>query len=151
VEGLLVILSALGRYALLFAVLWVVHSLLAALAFRVNLGAQPLPLEPREYAWRSALAGLGLALYVTLAFALASFVVVVVGGGDPGTARRVALFLLIPYPVAAVLLYNWAFALDDLLEGFKVFLLHHLPPLLLLFLLGLAIPAVGNFLRELVS
>jgi hypothetical protein len=151
VDGFLLILSALLRYALLLAVLWVIDSLLAALAFRVNLGAQPLPMERAEYAWRSALAGLGLALYVTLAFALADFLVVVVGGGESGDARWLGLWLLLPYPVAGVFLFSWAFAMDDLLEGFKVFVIHHLPPLLLLFLLGLAIPAVGSFFRQLVS
>ena len=39
---------------------------------------------------------------------------------------------MVPYPVLAVYLYNWAYALDDLLEGFKIFLIHHLLPVVVL-------------------
>jgi hypothetical protein len=151
VDGLLVILSVLLQYALLLALLWLVLTLLAAFAYRVNLGSQPLPMEVRECLWRSALAGLGLAVYTTLAYALASFVVVVVGGGEPATAQRLALYLHIPYPVVAVFLFNWAFALDDLLEGFKIYLIQQLLALLLLVLLGLVVSPVGDFLHRLVS
>ena len=88
------------------------------LAFRINLGAAEFPMEPDEYWTRSFLTGFALAAYT---FFAAFFSLILV------SRTSYALFgiLMIPYPILAVYLYNWAYALDDLLEGFKLLLLHH--------------------------
>ena len=118
------LLRLLGWYLGVFVVLGGLNTLLAAGAFRVTLGAVEFPLERGEYWQRSALAGFALAAYTFVAafVALSLF------------KNNYWLFgmLMLPYPVLAVYLYDWAYALDDLLEGFKVFLIHHVPPLLVL-------------------
>jgi len=119
------LLHILLWYAGVFAVLGVMNSLLAALAFRVNLGAAEFPMEPREYWMRSLLTGFALAGYTALA---AFFSLVLVSP----TAYAYFGTLMLPYPVLAVYLYNWAYALDDLLDGFQIFLIHHVPPILVL-------------------
>ncbi len=122
---LLELLRYLLWYVGVFVVLGVVNSLLAALAFRINLGAAEFPMEPREYWTRSFLTGFALAAYI---FFAAFFSLILV------SRTSYALFgiFMIPYPILAVYLYNWAYALDDLLEGFKLLVIHHLPLLLVL-------------------
>ena len=119
------LLRILLWYAAVIAALGLLNSMLAALAFRINLGAAEFPLETREYVYRSALTGFALAGYTAVA---AFFSLVLVA------RNAYALFgiCMIPYPILAVYLYNWAYALDDLLEGFKIFLIHHVPLVLLL-------------------
>jgi hypothetical protein len=133
-----------------FLVGWLLNFLLAALAFRINLGSQPMPLEAGEFWLRSGLAGLGLTGYVAVAFLLA-FIVALARDQDTAEVRLgdpVLLVLLVPYPVAAVFLLNWAFALDDLLEGFKVFLIHHLLPGSVLLVLSLLFGTFWDLLRR---
>ena len=119
------LLRILGWYAAVFVVFGLLQSALAAAAFRVNLGAAEFPMEAREYWTRSLLAGFALAGYTALA---AFFSLVLVA------RNAYALFgiCMLPYPVLAVYLYSWAYALDDLLEAFKIFLIHHVPAVLLL-------------------
>ena len=119
------LLRTLGWYAAVFVVFGLLQSALAAMAFRVNLGAAEFPMEPREYAVRSLLTGFALAAYV----ALAAFLALVLAAPN---AYALFGFCLLPYPVLAVYLYSWAYALDDLLEGFKIFLIHHVPLVLAL-------------------
>ena len=59
-----------------------------------------------------------------------------------------ALFgiLMIPYPIVAVYLLNWAYALDDLLAGFQLFLLQ-VVPLLLMFALCFAFVPIASFVK----
>ena len=122
---LLELLRVLLWYLGVFVVLGGVNSLLAALAFRINLGAAEFPMEPREYWTRSFLTGFALTAYI---FFAAFFSLILV------SRTSYALFgiFMIPYPILAVYLYNWAYALDDLLEGFKLLVIHHLPLLLVL-------------------
>ena len=136
---LLELLRLIAWYAGVFVVLGVLDTLLAAAAFRVNLGAAEFPLEPREFWQRSALAGFALAAY---AFA-AAFVALILFN------KAYWLFgtLMLPYPVLAVYLYNWAYALDDLLEGFKIFLIHHVGPLVVLVACFVFAFKVDAFLR----
>ena len=117
-------LFLLLRYAATFVALGVLDTLLAAGAFRVNLGAAEFPMEPGEFWRRSAVAGFALAAY---AFA-AAFVSLVL------FTNAYWLFgaLMAGYVVLAVYLYDYAYGLDDLLESFKIFLIHHALPVLLL-------------------
>jgi hypothetical protein len=121
---LLDLLRVLAWYAGVLVVLGVVNTLLAAGAFRVNLGAGEFPMEPREFWQRSALAGFALAAYTFVA----AFVALVL----LKNAYWIFGVLMLGYPVLAVYLYNWAYALDDLLEGFKIFLIHHALPVIVL-------------------
>jgi hypothetical protein len=136
---LLELLRVLLWYVGVFVILGGVNSLLAALAFRINLGAAEFPMEPREYWTRSFLTGFALAAYI---FVAAFFSLILV------SRTSYALFgiFMIPYPILAVYLYNWAYALDDLLEGFKLFLLHHVP-LLLMLALCFAFCNVASFVK----
>ena len=127
-------------YAAVFAVLGVLNTLLAAGAFRVNLGAADFPMELPEFWRRSALAGFALAAYAVAAafFSLVLF-----------DRKAYWLFgvLMLPYPVLAVYLYDWAYALDDLLEGFKIFLIHHALPLVILIACFVFAFKVDSFVR----
>jgi hypothetical protein len=124
-------------YIGVFVVLGGVNSLLAALAFRINLGAAEFPMEPREYWTRSILTGFALAAYI---FVVVFFSLILI------SRNSYVLFgmLMVPYPILAVYLYNWAYALDDLLEGFKLLVIHHLP-LLLMFVACFAFIPVAKF------
>lgn len=136
-SDLLELLRYLLWYVGVFAVLGVVNSLMAALAFRVNLGAAEFPMEPREYWTRSFLTGFALAAYVFLA---AFFSLILVSR----TSYVLFGLMMIPYPILAAYLYDWAYALDDLLEGFKLLVIHHLP-LVLLFVVCFAFVPVAKF------
>ena len=121
---LMELLRLLAWYAGVLVVLGVLNTLLAAGAFRVNLGAAEFPMETREYWQRSSLAGFALAAYTFVA----AFIALILFN------RAYWLFgiLMLCYAVLAVYLYNWAYALDDLLEGFKIFLIHHALPVVVL-------------------
>jgi len=54
---------------------------------------------------------------------------------------------MLVYAVLAVYLYDWTYALDDLLEGFKIFVIHHVPPCLLLVVLFAFFLKLDSFLR----
>ena len=133
------LLHILLWYVGVFVVLGGIQSLLAALAFRINLGAAEFPMEPREYWTRSFLTGFALAAYIFLA---AFFSLILVSR----TSYVLFGIFMIPYPILTVYLYNWAYALDDLLEGFKLLLLHHVP-LLLMFALCFAFVNVPSFVK----
>jgi hypothetical protein len=139
-DAFLDLLRLLLWYASVFIVLGVADTLLAAAAYRLNLGAAESPMERRDFWQRSLLAGFALAAY---AIAAAFFSLVLVGR----TAYMTYGIFMLPYPVLAVYLYNWAYALDDLLEGFKLFLIHHLPPLLILLACFVFFLKVESFVR----
>jgi hypothetical protein len=139
-DALLDLLRLLLWYLSVFIVLGVVDTLLAAGAYRLNLGAAEFTMETREFWQRSLLAGFALAGYT---IAAAFFSLVLIGR----TYYMTFGILMLPYPVLAVYLYNWAYALDDLLEGFKIFLIHHLPPLLILLACFVFFLKVESFVR----
>jgi hypothetical protein len=121
------LLLLLLRYAATLVVLGVLNTLLVAAAFRVNLGAAEFPMDLREFWQRSALAGFALAAYTFVA----AFVALILFNH----AYWLFGILMVGYVVLGVFLCNWAYALDDLLEGFKIFLLHHVLPLVVLIVL----------------
>ncbi len=134
------LLRLLAWYAAAFVVLGALNTLLAAGAFRVNLGAAEFPMDPWEFWQRSALAGFALAAYAFVA----AFVALVLFDRK---AYWLFGILMVPYPVLAVYLYDWAYALDDLLEGFKIFLIHHLLPLVVLIACFVFAFKVDSFVR----
>ena len=112
---------ALVWYASVFVVLGAMDTLLAALAYR-SISAPP------SFRWRCASSGTRHAgrLRPGRLHGRRRLRRPGAGGADllhavrDPHARRI--------PVLAVYLYNWAYALDDLLEGFKIVLIHHFPP-----------------------
>jgi hypothetical protein len=134
------LLLGLLWFILGLAVLTALSGGLAAMAFRVNLGATPWPLDRGDFWWRCLLAGALLAVYLVVAY-FASFVLV---GRD---AAGLFWILLAPYPVVAVLVLTWSLALDDWLEGAKVFLVQHLVPILLLALAALVVAPLRGWLN----
>jgi len=133
------LLRLLLWYVGVIAVLGVLDTLLAAGAFRLNLGAAEFPYETGEFWRRSALAGFALAAYTVVA----AFVALVLFD------KAYWLFgvLMLVYAVLAVYLYDWTYALDDLLEGFKIFLIHHVPAALVLVACFAFFLKVESFLR----
>jgi hypothetical protein len=99
-----------------------VNVLLAAAAYKINRGYGPLPFGAGEYWLRSLLAGLGATGYESLAF-IAAFLL-----AQREFAWPVYAVLLVVGLFLGIWYYNWAFALDDYLEAFKVLLIHHLLP-----------------------
>src|SRR4051812_45998135 len=103
--------SILIWLALLLVVQFAANLGLCALAYKINHGAEPLDMEPGEYWYRSALAGAGVTV-------LAVFVAVVAGLARKEAAVLVAAAAAV---VPGGLYLNWVYALDDIVEGIKVF------------------------------
>src|SRR5262249_45776845 len=114
----------------------------AGLAFRVNLGNGAWPLEPGDFWWRCVVGGGVLAGYLALAYSLTFGFV----GRD---AAGIFWLLLAPYPFVGLFVLDWAFALGEPFEGFKLFLLQPLPPVLLLLLIALFSSAVSGWITSL--
>jgi hypothetical protein len=117
-------------------------SALAGAAFRVNLANNPWPLDAGDFIWRCLLAGAVLALYLVIAY-YCTFVPV---GTD---AAGVFWILVAPYPLIAPFVLSWAFALDDPMEGLKIFVLQHIVPVLLLLAVAWFSAPVSQWLRSL--
>jgi hypothetical protein len=129
-----------------FLLAWVALALLlgacAGLAFRVNLGNGSWPLEPGDFAWRCALGGAVLAAYLALAYTVT---LVIVGPESAGFFW----LLMAPYPFVGLFVLDWSFAQGDPFEGFKLFLLQHLVPVVLLLLVALFSAPVSTWIRSL--
>ena len=134
------LLRLLAWYAAVFVLLGVLDTLLAGRRLPRQPRRRRVPHGPREFWQRSAFAGFALAAY---AFVAAFFALVLFD------RKAYWLFgvLMVPYPVLAVYLYNWAYALDDLLEGFKIFLLHHVLPIVVLIAVLVFAFKVDSFVR----
>ena len=112
--------------------LWPFNIPLAALAYKVRRGYQPIPLERGSFWWRSTFAALGLGgmslIMLGLLYALVE--------GAEFKPEQVQIVLLMLYLPAAVWFVFWIFALEDMMEGLGLFLVYVLLPGLPLFLLG---------------
>ncbi len=112
--------------------LWPLNVPVAALAYKVRLGPQPVPLESREFWIRSTFAALGLAVLGLVLLGL-TYVLVEAAELPPGPTQ---LLLVACYLPAAVWFVFWIFALEDLLQALGVFMLYVLLAGLPLLLLG---------------
>jgi hypothetical protein len=132
-----------GLWFLLTAgVLTVLLAALAALAFRINVANDRWPLDEGDFGWRCLIAGSVLGLYLVVAY----YCTIVLVGTD---AAGVFWMMLAPYPLVAPFVLSWSFALDDPLEGMKVFLLQHIIPVLLLLLVAWFSAPVSGWLQSL--
>ncbi len=122
-------------FVLAYVVLFALNTGLAALAFRINVGSADWPLDEDDFWGRCCAAGALLAAWQMSAF-FVSFVIV---GPD---AAWLFWILLVPYPILGAVLFSWCFALSDGIEGTKLFVLHHIVPLLLLLLAAFVSSAV---------
>jgi hypothetical protein len=105
-------------------VLWPLNIPLAALAYKVRQGNQPVPLEPGPFWYRSTFAALGLAVLSLVFIGLASLLTR--GAGLPRDA--VYLVLLLAYLPLGTWYVFWMFALEDMFQGLSVFCLYILIP-----------------------
>jgi hypothetical protein len=106
------------------AVLWPLNVAFMALAFKVQNGPAPLPLEGGEFWTRSTFAALGLAVLSLILIGLAYlFVGTLELPGGP--VHLVLLLLYLPLAVACVF---WLFALDDVLQALSIFGIYVLLP-----------------------
>ena len=136
------LLQAVLWFLLAAGALTLLLGALAAAAFRINLANNPWPLEEGDFWWRCLLAGVVLALYLVIAY----YCTLVPIGTD---AAGVFWMLLAPYPLFAPFVLSWAFALDDPMEGLKLFLLQHIFPVLLLLLVAWFSAPVSGWLQAL--
>lgn len=111
---------------------WPLNVPLIALAYKVRLGPNPVPLDWTAYWLRSAFAALGLAA-LSLVLCGVGFLLVWLGLPE----LFVAPLVFMAYLPAAAWYVFWMFALDELLEGLSVLGIYLLLPGVPLFLLGL--------------
>jgi hypothetical protein len=106
------------------AVLWPVNTAFMALAFKVQHGPDPLPLEGREFWTRATFAALGVAVLSLLLIGLAYLLVGVVELPG-GPVHLLLLLIYVPVAVAGVF---WLFALDDVLQALSIFGIYMMLP-----------------------
>jgi hypothetical protein len=116
---------------------FVVNTLLVALAFKVDRGYEPLPFELGEFAWRSALAGLGLT-GANLAGLFAARVLLYFGLGPTYAA---ILSIVIQFPLSAAAIY-WFFALEEGVESIPIIIIYMVLSWILLFVVLYYLPAM---------
>jgi hypothetical protein len=117
---------------------WPLTVPLAALAYKVRLGPEPVPMDTTAYWTRSAFAALGMAV---MALVLAGVDYLLISGGMPPGVVHFALLLL--YVPVAIWFLTTMFALEDLLQGLSVLIIWvFLPGLVLggLNLIGFGLP-----------
>jgi hypothetical protein len=129
-------INALFGWALALIVLvtlfWPLTIPLAALAYKVRLGSQPIPLETSSFWLRSTFASLGLAVLSGVALGLE----VLLKGWFELPPVLVHLTLLALYVPVAVWFLFWMYALEDLLEALSLFGIYVLLPGLPLVIIG---------------
>jgi hypothetical protein len=111
---------------------WPVNAVLMGLAFRVRQGQTPLDMEATEYWTRSVFAALGLA---GLSLVLLGINYGLVSGRDLPIGIVQMVLLLCYLPAAAGFVF-WMMGLEDILQGFSVFLLYVLLPGLPVLVIG---------------
>ena len=111
---------------------WPVNVPLAALAYKMRQGQEPVGFEPETFWWRSTFAALGLSGFTLFLLWLAYALIVDVE--LPWGPVHLVLFMA--YVPAAAWYFFWIFALEDMLQGLSVFLLYVLVPAGPLLLVG---------------
>lgn len=117
------------------ACLWPLNAPLLALAFKVQQGAKTIDMENDEYWTRSFVTSLVLgivtALFIVLDYLLAGW-----AGLPPGPVH---LIVYVGYVPLAVWILTLFFAMDDLLNGFSLFIIYLYLPVFVLFVLNLIV------------
>src|SRR2546430_523892 len=123
---LLIILIAISLY-------WPLNVPLAALAYKVRLGAEPVPLPPVTFWVRSTVAALGMAVLSLSLLGSDTFLTYI--GLPPGPVHLAMSVVYLPLGAAWM---HKAFLLEDAWEGLSTLLLFVFIPGLVLVLIRLA-------------
>jgi hypothetical protein len=115
------------------ALVWLLNVLMAALAYKLQIGYKPIPMPPLEFGIRCLIVGSGLAAMLTVAYLIYCLAAFVWEAPDPAV---VSIFwvVLMTYLPAGVAIVTWGFDLEDFIEGVSVFLIQSFPIVLLLVL-----------------
>ena len=105
---------------------------IAALAYKVRLGAAPVPVEPKVFWIRSTFAALGLAVWTLV---MVGLTLALVKGAELPEGPIHLIVVMLYLPVGFWYMF-WIFALDEMIEGLGVFALYLLLPGLPILLLG---------------
>jgi hypothetical protein len=114
------------------AVLWPINVPLLALAYKIQNGAKPLPIERAELWYRSAF-GAGILALVTLGFVLLDYLIIDWADLPPGPIHLAAFVGYIP---SAAYVLTIAFAYGELAEGLGIFVIYVGLPVMALFLIN---------------
>ena len=125
------------------AILWPFNIPLAALAYKIRLGANKNPLKTKEYWVRSGAASFAVACITVMALALDFFL----ADGTDFPAGPIHLVVFMAYVPAAMWAIFVLFALEDLMQALSVFVIYIYLPVLVLFLLN----AIIGFWQPLVD
>src|SRR6516165_8091977 len=133
--------SYLSICVIIVTALWPLNLPVMALAYKIRHGHPPIPMEPKELWWRSALGSLGMAV---LGILMAGLNYLGIGMLHiPELPVQVAS--LVAFLAAGTWFLFWSFAYDDALEGLSLLLIYvFLPTFLLLIVNWLG----GNFLND---
>ena len=125
------------------ALIWPFNIPLAALAYKIRLGANKVPFKPREYWVRSGIAA-GVVAIITLV-ALAIDYILTDGTDYPAGPIHLVVFMAY-VPAAMYALFHY-FALEDLMQALSVFVIYIYLPVLVLYVLN----AIIGFWQPLVD
>jgi hypothetical protein len=117
------------------AAAWPVNIPLLALAYKIQNGAKPLPVESEEMWYRSAF-GAGLLALVTLGFVFLDYFIIDMMDFVPGPIHLVIFMAYVP-AAAYVMFISFAFA--DPFEGLSVAAIYIGLPVLVLFVINAAL------------
>jgi hypothetical protein len=122
------------------AVLWPLNVPLLALAYKIQNGAKPLPIDTDELWYRSAF-GAGMLALMTIGFVLLDYFFVDFTDFPAGPIHLVIFMAFIP---AAAWLLGIGFAFGELVEGLGLFVIYIGLPIFVLFIIN-AILGIWNW------
>ena len=120
------------------AVLWPFNIPLAALAYKIRLGANKNPLKPKEFWGRSTLVSFIVAVITIVALVVDNFLT----DGTDFPAGPIHLVVFMAYVPTAMWAIFWFFALDDLMQALSIFVIYIYLSMPVVYLLHLVIQAV---------
>jgi hypothetical protein len=115
-----------------FAILWPINVPLLALAYKIQNGAKPLPIDKVEL-WYRSLVGAAILALMTVGFIFLDYLIIDWLGFPAGPIHLVIFMAYVPAGAYGMLI---SFAYADLLDGLGVFIIYIGLPLLVLFLIN---------------
>lgn len=133
----------LFAWSVVVAAAWPLNIPMLALAFKVQTGARPLPMDSEQLWWRSIFGALFLGL-ATIVFVVLDYVMTDWAEFPPGPIH---LIIFAGFVAVAAWLLFVMFAHDDLFEGLSLFIIYIYLPVFVLYLFnratGLFNPVLG--------